>query len=539
MKIIVTEEQIKKIINNVYGNILFEETKPKPKNQTYTTVQDRLLTKNTLTGGELKIPKGTRFTAHQSGDRKETGGADFTASVDRMVDVGKFDSYAKVPQKQKLTHSTIFYCNGTNAGKFWNVASKSWYYDKTKVLSGYLSKNLCTKSYGDQYYWENMVKWSEQKQEKEEDAWALKNSPYVDATGKKVMYDKSTEFKKTYDFLKSQGLNVDGLMSSSMPRPLSTNHHFNLCALFSIKDITNFQANKIGWNNKECMSIGLSSLGNVKMKSKLLNTYDSSVGTLIDNQKSPLYTQFSNTVSPSYANFFLSDFYFQWGKLLNDINDSESSAATMYFPDGVYNFMTTYYGTPNVSKIKKTIESVNAGCQGGGLTPEQGHKMLSTLTFISAFIPVVGPFIAAGLGTVDAAILYSEGKKTEAALTVALSIIPFVGEIPALKGIGQEVFKSAATKLATKVPLNAEEISAFGKLTGAKAEFDILVKKWVASKASSPAVQEIVQVVKKKGEGYLVDKMSEKIGVPLKKPTAIAKDVTKDAAKYLAKKIDS
>ena len=526
MKIIVTEEQIKKIINNVYGNILFEETKPKPKNQTYTTVQDRLLTKNTLTGGELKIPKGTRFTAHQSGDRKETGGADFTASVDRITN-------------GKNKPSTTFYCNGTNAGKFWNVASKSWYYDKTKVLSGYLSKNLCTKSYGDQYYWENMVKWSEQKQEKEEDAWALENSPYVDATGKKVMYDKSTEFKKNYDFLKSQGLNVDGLMSSSMPRPLSANHHFNLCALFSIKDITNFQANKIGWNNKECMSIGLSSLGNVKMKSKLLNTYDSSVGTLIDNRKSPLYTQFSNTVSPSYANFFLSDFYFQWGKLLNDINDSESSAATVYFPDGVYNFMSTYYGTPNVSKIKKTIESVKAGCQGGGLTPEQGHKILSTLTFISTFIPVVGPFIAAGLGTVDAAILYSEGKKTEAALTVALSIIPFVGEIPALKGIGQEVFKSAATKLATKVPLNAEEISAFGKLTGAKEEFDILVKQWVASKVSSPAVQQIVQVVKKKGEGYLVDKMSEKIGVPLKKPTDIVKNVTKDAAKYLAKKIDS
>jgi hypothetical protein len=144
MKIIVTEEQIKKIINNVYGNILFEETKPKPKNQTYTTVQDRLLTKNTLTGGELKIPKGTRFTAHQSGDRKDksTGGADFTASVDRITN-------------GKNKPSTVFYCNGTNAGKFWNDASKSWYYDKSKVLSGYLSKNLCTKSLADQSYWES------------------------------------------------------------------------------------------------------------------------------------------------------------------------------------------------------------------------------------------------------------------------------------------------------------------------------------------------------------------------------------------------
>ena len=203
----------------------------------------------------------------------------------------------------------------------------------------------------------------------------------------------------------------------------------------------------------------------------------------------------------------------------------------------------------NVSKIKKTIESLNAGCQGGGLTPEQGHKILSTLTFVSAFIPFVGPFIAAGLGTVDAAILYSEGKKAEAAITVALSIIPFVGEIPSLKGIGQEIFKSTATKLAAKVPLNVEEISAFGKLTGAKAEFDALAKKWVASKVSSPAVQEFVQIAKTKGEGYLIDKMSEKTGVELKyiptskdkviaKTKDFAKDATKEIVKNVAKKID-
>ena len=537
MKIIVTEEQIKKIINNVYGNILFEETKPKPKNQTYSIVQDRLLTKNTLTGGELKIPKGTTFTAHQVGDRKDKsgGGADYTASVDRITN-------------GKNKPSTVFYCDGTNAGKFWNGASKSWYYDKTKVLSGYLSKNLCTKSYGDQYYWENMAEWAEQKQQKEEDAWALENSPYVDATGRKVMYYKSTEFKSNYDFLKSQGLNVDGLMGRTMPRPLSANHQFNLCALFSIKDITDFQQPRL-LVNKECMSIGLSSIGNVKMKSKLLNAYDSSVKSLIDDRKSPLYSQFSDSVSPSYANFFLSDFYFQWGKLLNDINGSESSHQTMYFPEGVYNFMTSYYETTNVSKIKKTIESLNAGCQGGGLTPEQGHKILSTLTFVSAFIPFVGPFIAAGLGTVDAAILYSEGKKAEAAITVALSIIPFVGEIPSLKGIGQEIFKSTAAKLAAKVPLNVEEISAFGKLTGAKAEFDALAKKWVASKVSSPVVQEFVQIAKTKGEGYLIDKMSEKTGVELKyiptskdkviaKTKDFAKDATKEIVKNVAKKID-
>lgn len=141
MKIIVTEEQIKEIINNVYGNILFEQTKPVSKNQTYATTQDRSLTKDSLTGGELKIPKGTIFTAHQNGDKKITTST-YTASVDRITN-------------GKNKPSTVFYCNGTNAGKFWNDASKSWYYDKSKVLSGYLSKNLCTKSLADQSYWES------------------------------------------------------------------------------------------------------------------------------------------------------------------------------------------------------------------------------------------------------------------------------------------------------------------------------------------------------------------------------------------------
>lgn len=136
MEILITEGQLKRIIA--------EQTKPvpvKPKNKSYTTTQDRVLTKDALTGGELKIPKGTKFTAHQNGDKKITK-ATFTASVDRF-------------ENGKNKPSTIYYCNGANSGKFWNGASKSWYYDKTKVLSGFLTKNLCEKSFGDQSYWES------------------------------------------------------------------------------------------------------------------------------------------------------------------------------------------------------------------------------------------------------------------------------------------------------------------------------------------------------------------------------------------------
>ena len=133
MEILITEGQLKRIIEQA-------TTQQKPKNQTYSTVQDRLLVK---LGSKytFKIPKGTRFTAHQTGDKKLTTPT-YTASVDRIKD-------------GKNKPSTVFYCNGKNAGKFWNSVANAWFIDNTKVLSGYLTKNLCGKSFGDQSKWEN------------------------------------------------------------------------------------------------------------------------------------------------------------------------------------------------------------------------------------------------------------------------------------------------------------------------------------------------------------------------------------------------
>jgi len=139
MEIIITEGQFKKLVMETTPPQQ-NPVKPKPKNQTYSTVQDRVLTKDSITGGSIKIPKGTRFTAHQNGDKKITTPT-YTASVDRTVN-------------GKIVPSTVYYCNGKNAGKFWNGSANSWFYDKTKVLSGYLSKNLCGKSLLDQSYFE-------------------------------------------------------------------------------------------------------------------------------------------------------------------------------------------------------------------------------------------------------------------------------------------------------------------------------------------------------------------------------------------------
>lgn len=525
MRVIITENQFKSIIE--------QATKPKPANQTYTLVKDRILTKNTMLGGELKIPKGTRFTAHQYGDKKDksTGGASFTASVDRK-------------KGNKIVPSTVYYCTGNNAGKFWNSVSKSWYYDKTKVLSGYLSKNLCGKSFGDQYYWENASKWEEQKQKKERDEYCSKNGQFVNSKGGKACYETSTEYQKNYQFLKSQGLIVDSFGGYTFWKPSSPNQHYNLAALYSMKYLTDIQTNRLGWNNTECLQIGLSSLGNVKMTSKKLSSYDTSIKDMINNPQSPIWTQNKNKITPLYANFILSDFYFKWNDLLKDVLNSKESNATVYFPEGVYNFMAAFYNSVNASQIKGVYDRVKPTCVGGGLTAEEGHKVIENLQIASMFIPFVGPLLAAGLGIADSAIYFSQGKTAEAGLTMAFSILPFASEIPALKNVGAATFEKIAEKTINKIPFNPEELKVIETINNHKAEIKKLSDDFIKKQSSNKTVQEMLSIAKNKGEEALADKIKEKTGIDIKVPTSkkevgkLVKGQAKSYAMNTAKNID-
>ena len=57
------------------------------------------------------------------------------------------------------------------------------------------------------------------------------------------------------------------------------------------------------------------------------------------------------------------------------------------------------------------------------------HTLMTVLAIGTAFIPVVGPFISAGIGLADAAMYYKEGDKTSAGVTAAFSMIPFIGKV--------------------------------------------------------------------------------------------------------------
>ena len=111
---------------------------------------------------------------------------------------------------------------------------------------------------------------------------------------------------------------------------------------------------------------------------------------------------------------------------------------------------------------------------GGGYTPQYQSSEIAKITkegldhgvamafqIASAFIPVLGPFISAGIGLLDAAQYHKEGKKTEAGIVALFSILPGLGKvvqkIPGITQLGEKGMVALGNKLITKQALNKVE----------------------------------------------------------------------------------
>lgn len=91
--------------------------------------------------------------------------------------------------------------------------------------------------------------------------------------------------------------------------------------------------------------------------------------------------------------------------------------------------------------IKKAFELT-------GLSP---HTIMTIAAIGSAFIPVIGPFISAGIGLADAAMYYREGDTKTAGMVGLFSILPGIGplvpKIPGILKLGVKGMSSLAVKL--------------------------------------------------------------------------------------------
>jgi len=113
----------------------------------------------------------------------------------------------------------------------------------------------------------------------------------------------------------------------------------------------------------------------------------------------------------------------------------------------------TFYGTYGYDKEGKTIWNKT-----------DPHIKNAVLGFLATFIPYIGLPIAAGIGFYDADLYNKEGDSKTASLVRFFSLLPFLGEIAPLVGIGTKIAPKALPEIGKKLAVG-------GKLAPAEVEF--------------------------------------------------------------------
>jgi len=141
------------------------------------------------------------------------------------------------------------------------------------------------------------------------------------------------------------------------------------------------------------------------------------------------------------------------------------------------------------------------------------HTASTILSIATAFIPVVGPFISAGIQLYDAAKYYKEGDSKSAGMQVMFALLPGAGavisKIPGVKQLGTNGMKTLATKLSTKVPLTKLESEVAAGLSANQSlvrqelsKLTAQTAKKTAETATEQSVKQLLTNIGKKGLAY-------------------------------------
>ena len=103
-----------------------------------------------------------------------------------------------------------------------------------------------------------------------------------------------------------------------------------------------------------------------------------------------------------------------------------------YIMDKRANAIANVAGVRSDKDYQKTDKLIDKAHQGKPIDP---HTLMTILQIGTAFIPVVGPFISAGIGLADAAMYYKEGDKKTAGLIGLFSVIPGIGGLASKMGL--------------------------------------------------------------------------------------------------------
>jgi hypothetical protein len=303
------------------------------------------------------------------------------------------------------------------------------------------------------------------------------NEQLMDITSINEILNEETESRNVSDYQRA----VEYVKSLGSPNSITYNKNMSYnqvlswYAVNSIKLLTNHMINKNNIGNDYCFSLKINSLSNAPKKFSL-DSFSTDENFKLNLLKyinsSGIQEKKERTIGNT---IFLEDFYFNWGRIVKDWQESYSKSpiatTSNLFPDGWFNFMNYWFGTTNFILAKSKIDKLTtaASCEGDRLvslktndfidTPDEVvfvmHRTLEALSIVSSLFPGLPGIVASGTFDLIDASLYMWYDKDPwmAGLMTCFALIPadvIFRVLPALSNFTKGSLKTFFEKILNK-----------------------------------------------------------------------------------------
>lgn len=298
-------------------------------------------------------------------------------------------------------------------------------------------------------------------------------------TPKKTQWKDTEEGKRIIGDLSKLGIKLTNT-------PMSMNHAYALATFESTKKLTQLISNKIGGKNWNNYSICVTKVNGKCTPGKyaIFQTFDLDMAKKVNSYGDTTKGTTSDTTKGNQPPYYmiLENFYFDSGKIKADLDRAFKYDKDAYksdlFPDGWWQWFTSYFDTDNYKTISTKISSISyldlpkveskvkvEDSQSLYDILSDGHTVLDIASIMALVLPPpIGIITSSTLDTINALWYLNEGSPWLAFFT-AIGITP---------GIKQAEYAFKSTKIDKNVINFIEEAAviakAEGKLTPIKIE---------------------------------------------------------------------
>jgi hypothetical protein len=163
-------------------------------------------------------------------------------------------------------------------------------------------------------------------------------------------------------------------------------------------------------------------------------------------------------------------------------------------------------GSGYVMVDAKTIsQSVNKTQTSKNWSNKDNQQLvLNVVALASAFIPVVGPAISAGISLAGAYGQYRQGNNKAAAIELVFACLPFIGKIPGMAKISKTMAGSLKVKLVRGGTLSLQEFNTVKQIIAYDTYVSTKVGQYLEKQAMSDMSKKLLTTAVKKAEAKVV-----------------------------------